>query len=220
MASKKAASKTPDAEDLTRAYMDFLLDKGCPPSSVYSFCKEQGIAEKLFYAHFASFAALEGKLWSNMVEETRQTLEADEDYSAYPSRQKLAAFYYTFLELALNSRSYLLLRFPGVQLVNPPVYIKKFQAAFEEFIKPLLEEAKDNKEIATRGKLNNAYPGLFFAQMLFIIDFWLKDESDAFERTDALVEKSVSLAFDLVGTQVIDSALDFVRFMAGETKAA
>jgi len=207
-------------ESLVEAYLDGLLDDGKPPASVRTFCRQQGISEKDFYAHFASFEALEGRIWKQLVDDTVAVLQADEDYAAYPFRQKLAAFYYTYLESALDRRSYMLLRFPGIQLVNPPAYLSKCQHAFEDFVQPLLDEAKENKEVATRGKLNKTYPSLLFAQFLFIIDYWLKDESDGFERTDALVEKSTRLAFDLIGAQVFDSAIDFVRFMAGEKASA
>jgi hypothetical protein len=47
-----------------------------------------------------------------------------------------------------------------------------------------------------------------------VIDFSLKDDSRGYERTDAFIEKSVAVAFDLIRTQVVDSALDLARFLA------
>ena len=41
----------------------------------------------------------------------------------------------------------------------------------------------------------------------------MRDESLNFERTDAAVEKAVTLSFDLVGRNTFDSALDFGRFL-------
>ena len=46
-----------------------------------------------------------------------------------------------------------------------------------------------------------------------MIDQYLKDESDEFERTDAFIEKTVTLAFDLFRAQVLDSAADLLRFL-------
>lgn len=217
MPAKKSSFKP---ETLTEAYLDQLLESGKPPASVRTFCKTQGLTEKEFYQHFASFDAMEGHIWKDLVDDTIAVIESDQEYAGYPLQQKLAAFYYTFLETALERRSYLLLRFPGIQLIGAPTYLDKFQTAFEDYIGPLLKAARDSKEVAGRGQLNKVYPSLIYAQLLFIIDYWLKDESDGFERTDALVEKSTTLAFDLIGAQVFDSALDFVRFMAGEKGAA
>lgn len=215
--SKKAAAKS--RSEWVDAYLDHLLEHGQSPASVYRFAKDQGATEKAFYRHFASFDSLEGDIWKKLVTETVDALKADADYAAYPVQQKLAAFYFTFLEGALDYRSYLLLRFPGVQLVCAPGYLDNFRKAFLDYAKPLLDEAKETKEVPARGRLNEAYPNLVYAQLLFILDFWLKDESDQFQRTDALVEKSTTLGFDLIGAQVVDSAFDFVRFLAGEMKA-
>ncbi|MEO0794781.1 MAG: TetR family transcriptional regulator C-terminal domain-containing protein [Verrucomicrobiota bacterium] len=214
---KKAASKSP--ADWIEAYVDYLLEHGEAPKSVFRFAKDQGMGEKAFYQHFASFDALEGEIWKGMVSDTVATLDADADYPEYPAQQKLAAFYYTFLEVALDNRSFLLLRFPGVMLVGAPGYMCKFRKAFTDYIKPVLDQAKGSKEIPERGRLNDSYPNLVYAQLLFIIDYWLKDESAQFQRTDALIEKSIALGFDLIGAQVIDSAFDLVRFLAGDRKS-
>ena len=43
--------------------------------------------------------------------------------------------------------------------------------------------------------------------------FWKEDNSPGFEKTDAAIEKSVNLAFDLIGKGAVDSAIDFAKFM-------
>jgi hypothetical protein len=46
-----------------------------------------------------------------------------------------------------------------------------------------------------------------------VLEYFLKDESQGFERTDAFIEKTVEFAFDLLRTQAIDSAADLARFL-------
>ncbi|MEI7774534.1 MAG: hypothetical protein WCK17_07130, partial [Verrucomicrobiota bacterium] len=58
------------------------------------------------------------------------------------------------------------------------------------------------------------YPDAFYTHFRGVIDFSLKDDSRGYERTDAFIEKSVAVAFDLIRTQVVDSALDLARFLA------
>jgi hypothetical protein len=50
-------------------------------------------------------------------------------------------------------------------------------------------------------------------QLAFLLMFWRDDNSPAFEQTDAAIEKSVNLAFDLIGKGAIDSMLDFAKFL-------
>jgi len=50
-------------------------------------------------------------------------------------------------------------------------------------------------------------------QLLFVIGFWIKDDSIAFEKTDAAIEKAVNLSFDLMGKGPLDAMLDFGKFL-------
>lgn len=205
---------------LADAYLDHLLEHGKAPASVHRFCKDLEITEKEFYTQAASFKVLEAKIWQGLFDQTHAVLQQDKEYAGYPVRQKLAAFYYTFLEVALNQRSFIELRFPGFPRGLGCPSLKRFREVHEEFIKGLVAEGRKSGEVANRGKLSDAYPRAFFAQWVFIVDFWLKDESDQFSRTDALIEKSVALSLDAVGSQVIDSAVDMLRFLVGRNTKA
>jgi hypothetical protein len=59
------------------------------------------------------------------------------------------------------------------------------------------------------------YSGMHF---MFILQFWAHDESANFEKTDAAIEKSVNLAFDLIGKGILDNALDFGKFLYQNSK--
>jgi hypothetical protein len=49
--------------------------------------------------------------------------------------------------------------------------------------------------------------------MAFLLIFWKDDTSAGFEKTDAAIEKSVNLAFDLIGKGAVDSIFDFAKFL-------
>ncbi len=77
----------------------------------------------------------------------------------------------------------------------------------------MVEEGISGQEISSRSRLSDTYDRLFWYQFLFLLNFWKKDRSKAFEKTDAAIEKSVNLSFDLIEKNAIDSALDFGKFM-------
>jgi hypothetical protein len=54
---------------------------------------------------------------------------------------------------------------------------------------------------------------MFWIQIGFLLMFWKADNSRAFEQTDAAIEKSVNLAFDLIGKGAVDTAFDFAKFL-------
>lgn len=212
-ANKKSATIAPEA-GIQLAYMEYLLNNGQRPPSVFKFSKEIGIKEDEFYNHFGSFDGLERSIWKGFLERTLLRLRADQTYAAFSIREKLLAFYYTFFEDLKMNRSFALLhleRQPRLELV--PEFLKDFKSAFEGYVDDLLKGGKAAGEIANRPYLDRTYPQMFWMQMGFLLMFWKNDNSPAFEQTDAGIEKSVNLAFDLIGKGAVDTAFDFAKFL-------
>ncbi|HET9487455.1 MAG TPA: TetR family transcriptional regulator C-terminal domain-containing protein [Chryseosolibacter sp.] len=211
--NKKSASIAPE-DGIQLAYMDYLLNHGQRPPSVYKFTHDLGIREDEFYNHFGSFDGIERAIWKGFFERTAQRLKADNAYSSFTAREKILAFYYTFFEDLKSNRSFVLLqlnRQPRLEIV--PEFLKDFKAAFETYLQTLLTAGKAAGEIAERPYIDKTYPQLFWMQLGFLLMFWRDDSSAAFEHTDAAIEKSVNLAFDLIGKGAVDTAFDFAKFL-------
>lgn len=52
--SGKSAARGADTR-IQAAYMDYVLNHGHRPASVFKFCTDLGIKEETFYDHFGSF---------------------------------------------------------------------------------------------------------------------------------------------------------------------
>lgn len=210
---KKSATTASEA-DLQAAYIDHLLKYGERPPSVYKFTQDLSMKEADFYNHFGSFDGLERHIWKGFINRTLERLRSDQTYLAFSIREKLLAFYYTFFEDLRADRSFVLLqleRQPKLELV--PEFLRDFKAAFETYAETLISEGKTKGEIANRPYVDKTYPQLFTMQMGFLLIFWKKDNSAGFEHTDAAIEKSVNLAFDLIGKGAVDTAFDFAKFL-------
>lgn len=212
-ASKKSASIGPE-EHIEGAYIGHLLNNGQRPPSVFKFSRELGIKEDDFYKLFGSFDGVERSIWKRFFNETIMRLESDNTFSGFSVREKILAFYYTFFEDLRSKRSFVLLQLdnhPKLDLM--PEFLKDFRAAYENWIGALMAQGKETGEIANRPYLEKTYPKMFWLQMGFLLVFWKKDNSPAFEQTDAAVEKSVNLSFDLIEKGAVDTAFDFAKFM-------
>lgn len=212
-ANKKEAIIAPDTR-IRMAYMDYLLNNGQRPASVFKFSIDLGIREEDFYTHFGSFDGLERQIWKGFLERTLFRLKTDESYAGFSIREKILAFYYTFFEDLKSNRSFILLQLDQhnkLELV--PEFLKDFKKTYEDYVEGLLTIGKGNGEIAKRPYLDRGYPQLFWMHMAFLLTFWKADNSAAFEQTDAAIEKSVNLAFDLIGKGAVDAAVDFAKFL-------
>lgn len=212
--SKKKQPTEPAAERITKAYREFLLREGKKPSSVVALCQVLGIAESDFYNHFGSLDAIEKSIWQQYIVTTRQRLEADETFATFSAREKILTFYFTLAETLKGERSFVLHQLSGwKQPGTMPSFLKGFKNAFDEWIKGVIASGVQSGEIAKRPYLDERYHLLFWLHLLFILQFWSHDESAGFEKTDAAIEKSVNLAFDLIGKGILDNAIDFGKFL-------
>ena len=206
---------TPETSDRLAAYRRHVLEHGKPPASVYRFCRDIGIGEADFYEHFSSLQVLEGAIWAERIHHVRSLLAADEEYAAYPPRQKVLAFDYTFLEAIRGQRSWYLLRFPRCQREAEGTRLRKFRQAFLDWAEPVADELAGENTLAERLRAPAVTARLLYAHFCSVLRFHLEDESESFERTDAYIEKTVRLFFDVAEFRAPQSALDLVRFLQG-----
>ena len=214
---KKATKSSIDA--LTEAYRTYLLTEGAQPASVFAFCRDNGLTETDFYSHFASFEALEKAIWRGYAQTVVAKLTSDDAYTSFSAREKVLSFHFTLAEVLKSDRSFVLhqLKSWKVKAVTP-TYLKAFKSEFDSWIDHVLNTGKQSQEIAARPFLDTQYGNLFWMHLLFILQFWVHDESVNFEKTDMAIEKSVNLAFDLIGKGVLDNALDFGKFLYQQSK--
>ena len=210
---------TNPAKDPKAKIMDgfrlYVLEHGHVPPSVYKLTKTLKIEERDFYEHFTSFGALLSSFWVEMFEKTIEDLSAQAVYTQYSVREKLLAFFFTWIEELRKNRSYLLALYDkkGANLKLPPPEVAAFKEKFNEFVKVILAEGEETGEVAKRPLITNRYHEGIWLQVWFIFQFWIKDTSTSFERTDAAIEKSVHLVFDLIGKNALDSIIDLAKLL-------
>ncbi|MGE0589639.1 MAG: TetR family transcriptional regulator C-terminal domain-containing protein [Cyclobacteriaceae bacterium] len=222
MAKTKKSKKEPqNPEDkILRGYIAYVLDKEKEPKSVFKLCQYLGMDEAEFYKSFSSLKGLKKEIWTGFFHKTIERLNADSNFQSFSVREKLLAFYFTFVEELMVHRDFITMELKDWKIPSvPPKSMNRFRTQFETWIKDLLAQGKENDEISKRPYLDRGYPSLLWLHLFFVLQFWVKDDSREFERTDMAIEKSVNLAFEVIGHGVLDQALDFGKFMFQQFKA-
>ncbi|MBI1221279.1 MAG: TetR/AcrR family transcriptional regulator [Bacteroidetes bacterium] len=209
--------KTDSSTQIIQAFNSYLLENGKPPASIHQFCVSLKKKETEFYAHFSSFDSLKSEWLLREFNDVKAAIQGDEAFESYGAREKYMAFLYAWVEQAVRSRSLWLLIHPDLK--SPWMHSQLFsrlKPAFKSFAQGICREGTDNSEVMQRPFLSDHYPDVMWVQFLFIHQFWIKDDSTEFEKTDSAIEKSVHLVFDLMGNSAFDSAMDFGKFMLGQ----
>ena len=201
-------------EEIQNAYIDYVLTKGMKPASVYIFAKENKMTEEEFYNFYGSFEGMEESIWTDLCQKALSEVQNQEIWEQYSSREKILAFFYGLIELLKSKRSFVLysLKQSG-QTIGTPSILKGVKNLFESFASGLVDQGVESGELANRRFLTSKYKDALWIQFGVILNFWAKDNSAGFEKTDEAIEKGINVTFDLFGKTPLDSLFDYGKFM-------
>jgi len=198
-------------------YMDYYLEFGEAPKSVYHFAKINDFDEKDFYELFGSFQAVENHIFKAFFDQAVGLLNKSEEYKSFDARNKLLSFYYTFFEILTANRSFVL-----ALLKNGEVSLKSLKVLSDlrkEFLKYIDEldiKTPDLKEEKLEKLKKRSVEETSWTQLLITMNFWMNDSSAGFEKTDMFIEKAINTGFDLIDVKALKSIFDLGKFLYNE----
>tara|TARA_B100001287_G_C22640876_1_gene510074 strand:- start:8 stop:664 length:657 start_codon:yes stop_codon:yes gene_type:complete len=204
-------------EKLIELYMDYVLQQGESPKSVYTFAKANQFEESDFYSLFGSFNSLESAVYELFFDKTMKTLQNSKEYKGYDAMNQLLSFYFTFFGNLTANRSYI---FNSLKLeINSLHAVKKLnilRKKFLDFIDELDLGGHDLKNKHLDNIKNSVVNESYWIQLLATMKFWMEDDSADFEKTDLFIEKSIAASFELANTKPLKSVVDFGKFLFKE----
>ncbi|QJD97245.1 TetR/AcrR family transcriptional regulator [Mucilaginibacter robiniae] len=202
-------------ESIQNAYIDYVLTEGHEPKSVYLFAKNNEMTEDEFYRFFGSFEAIEQNIWTELGRKTITEVKAQEIWAQYSARERALSFFYSFFELLKGSRSFAIYSLKKHKHgLSTPRVLDNLKTLFESFADEILREGIETGELTDRKFFSKRYKDALWLQLGFILNFWTKDNSAGFEKTDEAIEKGLNVTFDLFQRSPVDNLLDYGKFLA------
>ncbi len=193
------------------AYEVHLLEEGKDPSTVFKFCRKIDIPEKAFYNHFPNFESIRCLYWAKLGQSVFDEISSDEVYCGYDSREQWLAFLFAYFEKLTEKRSFVMAIYPKHHQLKSCSMFRKLREVYEPWVEKWLSMIDhQEKNILPPQEVQLETAWLMF---LFLHHFWSKDDSKGFERTDAAIEKSVNLYYQLLEPDLLNTAIDFAKFM-------
>lgn len=197
--------------------MEYVLEKEMRPKSVYAFAKHMGIKENDFYVHFGSFEKTESAIFKAFFDNTISVLNKNEEYKEFDAKTKLISFYYTFFEVLKANRSYVVFTLNNLSnKIKMPGALWELKRSYTAFIREIGIETIDLKQEKLEKVKNKSLEEGSWAQLIFTLKFWLEDGSAGFEKTDVLIEKSITTGFALLDTATLNRVFDLGKFLYKE----
>jgi len=206
-------------EQIKKHYIDYVLTNGEAPKSVYNFAKSLKMSESDFYKMYSSFSMIEKKVWEDITLQTLIKIKEQEVWAQYSSREKMLSFFYSYIEVLKTQRSFIIytLKNHTKRLTTPDV-LSDAKPLFENFAEDIINEGIDSSELTERKFISKHYKDALWIQFAFIINFWIDDDSAAFEKTDEAIERGINVSFDLFKKSPLDNLFEYGKFLSRNSK--
>lgn len=203
-----------DDDKIISLYMNDVLQHHSEPANVYQFCKRNNIEETQFYVYFNSLGNLRQAVWVKFFENAQTIMAASGEYASYPEKDKLLTLYFTLFEIFTLNRTYVswTLRDNKQGLANLKD-LKLLRTRFRDYVEDLLKVDKPDKFRKVRNVTEPVLSEGAWIQFLFILKYWLDDDSKGFEKTDIVIEKSVKTVVSLLDTKPLENLFDLGKFL-------
>ncbi len=192
-------------DQIISAYKDILL-KGIESVNTYTVSKAAGISEKDFYKYFSSIDAVGRAIWAELFDKVQEELNQSEVYKEYSSREKMLAYFFTFFDVALPEKAFML------KTYFKPSIIEEYRKNYRDFVAHLVEEGIEKQEIKERFTISNYYPDAVWLLHIRLLHFWLHDDSENHIDTEKAIEVFSKVPLELMGENLFDSLFDSLKF--------
>lgn len=208
-------NKTINSEKILSDYGNYLLIHGERPKNIFVFAKENHFDEKEFYQFFSSFEHLEKEILKHFFQKSLELSLEIEGYEDMSAKERLLNLYFIFFENLTMNRS-LVLMILGKKNLSTVQKLHELKSEHQKFIKTLdfndleiLEKAKDSIKNFNEKSREEA----LWLHFLSIIEFWQKDESPSFEKTDLFIEKTIDTGFEFLNNEPLKKIIDLGKFL-------
>lgn len=203
-----------DDNQIISFYMNDVLEGNEEIKNVYSFCKKHNIEESDFYTFFGSFDSVKKSIWIKFFDNAVATIEKEIAFENYSDKNKLLTLYFTLFEVMTLNRSYILFSLKenkdGLKNLKN---LQGFRIIFKEFIVSIIQSSSSESNDKISRVTQPVFSEGAWLQFLFLLKFWMDDDSKGFEKTDVLIEKSVNTVVDLLDTKPLESLFDLGKFL-------
>ncbi|MCD9856746.1 TetR/AcrR family transcriptional regulator [Epilithonimonas sp. JDS] len=199
-------------------YGDYILNHGERPKNIYRFAKDNAFEEKDFYDYFSSFEQIEKSMLVNLFDKSVELALEVNNSDEVTSKEKLLNVYFIFFENMTMNRS-LVLMILGNNKLHSAKISSKLKETHRNFIKTLdfndwemIEKSKDD----VKNFHEKAREEALWLHLVSAVEFWKKDTSPAFEKTDIFIEKTIDTGFELMDNEPLRKVLDLGKFLFKE----
>ncbi|MCU7860692.1 MAG: TetR/AcrR family transcriptional regulator [Candidatus Thiodiazotropha sp. (ex Lucinoma kastoroae)] len=210
--SKKEKAKT--RKRILEAASDVIIEKGFKSASMREIARRAEVGDATIYNYFSTKEQLLYGYCEEKQDAVADALKKIKDFHEYSLREQLQQLIETELALWRPDREFLaeVFELTFYSPVTSAVNLAKTRKRFTRMVEDMIDAAIEAEEIPDQPYRELLAP-LYWDYFTGILGYWLKDDSEGYDNTSQLVDRSVDIIAMVLHTAMMGKALDLFSFM-------
>lgn len=172
--------------------------------------KEVELSVADIFDYFANKQAILEFYYTSLVIRYKLMIEDIEDFDTYSLSEKLSNFIYASFDMMAEKQAFVELTFNKIirYSYGKTEFSKKVESILESFF-------RDDPRISTSSSiiLNDLFFQLMRSKYLYLISYWIRDDSEGKERSMELTDKLTAFIQEVMYNSVADKGFDLLKFL-------
>jgi len=194
--------------------VDLVTSKGFKNATMREIAREAGLGDATIYNYFPTKEAIVYGYYEDKFDAVTKQLKKIDNFNEYTFQEQLQTFFETTLELFLPDREFLEKTFKTAFFALSQHYSRirpikeKFTAIVEEIFKAAIEVGEIPDQVFRELTIQ-----FFWEYYIGVVIYWLKDDTDQFNGTSLLIDKSMDLACSSIKAGIGNKIFDMGLFL-------
>jgi len=196
------------------AAVDLVTSKGLKDATMREIARTAGLGDATIYNYFPTKEAIIYGYYEDRFDQVTEHLKQIADFNTFTFQEQLQTVFETKLEILLPDREFLEKTFKTTFFALSQHYSRirpikeKFIAIIEDIFQAAMEVGEIEDQVFREMTIQ-----LFWEYYIGIVIYWLKDDSDQFQSTTVLIDKSIDLACASIRAGIGNKIFDMGIFL-------
>lgn len=199
--------------EITGIAVDLYVEQG-GEFRLNQISKEIDLSVAEIFDYFPNKQAILDFYYTSLVIRYRLMIEEIDDFETYSLSEKLSNFVYASFDMMAEKQAFVEQTFKRRIRCsyNKKEYTKKVEEIFTSFF-------KEDPRISSSGSLllNGLFFQLITKKYLYLVSYWIQDDSEGKERTMELTDKVTAFIQEVMYNSVADKGFDLLKFLLSNT---
>ena len=196
------------------AAVDIITAKGFKSATMREIARAAGMGDATIYNYFPTKEAIVYGYYEEKFDQVTAQLKQISDFNEYTFQEQLQAFFELKLDIFLPDREFIDKTFKTAFFTLSQHYsrTRPIKDRFIRIVEDIFQAAIEVDEIPDP-VFREMTIQFFWEYYIGLVIYWLRDESDRFENTSVLIDKSLDLACTAIKTGIGNKIFDMGIFL-------